>query len=84
MTPPRPRARILENLEAIYQEAYQRAKVASHDDRMLELDASFQREQLLMEILLDIRDGLYAIADAETESSALAKLKVLRTLTKLR
>lgn len=84
MTPPRPRKRILENLEAIYQEAYQRAKVADHDDRMLELDASFQREQLLMEILLDIRDGLYAIADAETESSALDKLKVLRRLTKLR
>lgn len=81
---PRPRERILENLEVVYREAYERARAAGDDGRMLELDASFQREQLLMEILLDIRDGLYSIAEAPSATSALEKIKALRDLTKLR
>ena len=81
---PRPRGRILENLEAVYREAYERAKAAGDDGRMMELDASYQREQLLMEVLLDIRDGLYSISDAPSASSALEKIKALRDLTKLR
>ena len=51
---------------------------------MGELDASFQREQLLLEVLLDIRDGLYAVGDAPPEKSALEKIAVLRKLTKFR
>jgi hypothetical protein len=51
---------------------------------MFELDASFQREQLLLEVLLDIRDGLYTISEAPSSASALEKLQVLRRLTKLR
>jgi hypothetical protein len=79
---PRPRDRILENLERIYREAYDHAR--AHDDRarMFELDAGFQREQLLLEVLLDIRDGLYAIADAPSSHSALEKLEALRKLTR--
>jgi hypothetical protein len=80
---PRPRKRILENLESIYREAYDRAKAEDDRPRMAELDASFQREQLLLEVLLDVRDGLYAIADAPSSSSALEKLDVLRKLTRL-
>lgn len=80
----RPRQRILENLEAVYREAYDRAKALGDDGRMMELDASFQREQLLLEVLLDIRDGLYAIGEAPNPSSALEKLEVLRKLTRLR
>lgn len=81
---PRPRGRILENLESVYRDAYERAKAAGDDGRMMELDASFQREQLLMEVLLDIRDGLYSISDAPSATSALEKIKALRDLTKLR
>lgn len=81
---PRPRARILENLEEVYRDAYDKAKAVTDEHRMAELDASFQREQLLLEVLLDIRDGIYTIGDAESSSSALDKLNVLRKLTRLR
>ncbi len=82
---PRPRQRILENLETIYREAWDLAKAAGDQTRMMELDASFQREQLLLEVLLDIRDGLYhASADDPSVGTALDKLEVLRRLTRLR
>jgi hypothetical protein len=81
---PRPRDRILENLERVYREAYDRAKTAEDQERMFQLDASFQREQLLLEALLDIRDALHAIADAPSSTSALEKLDALRRLTRLR
>ena len=80
---PRPRQRILENLENVYREAYDHAKAEDDRHRMFELDASFQREQLLLEVLLDIRDGLYAVAEAPSASSALDKLAVLRKLTRM-
>ena len=79
---PRPRTRILENLETLYREAYDAARTAGDESRMRELDASFQREQLLLEVLLDIRDGLYTIADAPSAGSALDKLEALRKLTR--
>jgi hypothetical protein len=81
---PRPRDKILENLERIYREAYDHAKRVDDRSRMFELDAAFQREQLLLEVLLDIRDGLYAIGDAPSSSTALEKLEALRRLTRLR
>src|SRR5207249_1510266 len=37
----RPRERILANLEAIYREAYERAKAASDQARMADLDAAY-------------------------------------------
>ena len=79
---PRPRTRILENLETVYREAYEAARAAGDEARMRELDASFQREQLLLEVLLDIRDGLYTVAEAPSASSALDKLEALRKLTR--
>jgi hypothetical protein len=81
---PRPREKVLENLERIYREAYDHARAADDRARMFELDASFQREQLLLEVLLDIRDGLYAVGEAPSSSSALEKLDMLRKLTRLR
>jgi hypothetical protein len=81
---PRPRERILENLERIYRDAYDRAAAAGDEVRKLELDASFQREQLLLEVLLDVRDGLFAIGEAPSPSTALEKLEILRKLTRLR
>lgn len=84
MAHPRPRQSILENLETVYREAFDRAREADDKARMADLDASFQREQLLLEVLLDIRDGIHAIGDASSAEGALDKLKKLKDLTRLR
>jgi hypothetical protein len=54
----RARDRILENLESAYREQYDRAKAAQLPRRMEELDAGYVRDQLMLEVLLDIRDLL--------------------------
>jgi uncharacterized protein YutE (UPF0331/DUF86 family) len=81
---PRPRERILTNLEAIYRDAYDEASALSDKERMSQLDASFQREQLILEVLLDIRDALVKLDGSATPKSTLDKLETLRKLTKLR
>ena len=81
---PRRRDKILSNLESIYREAYDRAKTIDDPGRMLDLDASYQREQLLLEVLLDIRDEIGSIGEVPTGKSTLEKLQTLRNLTKLR
>ncbi len=80
---PRPRERILNNLEAIYREAYSRAKEAGDEQRKMDLDASFQREQLILEVLLDVRDALSAVTETSVSDAALNKLAKLRNLGKL-
>lgn len=79
----RPRDRILANLETIYRESYDRARTAGQDARMAELDWAYMRDQLMLEILLDIRD-LFSVAPAASGGSALEKLEAIRRLTKLR
>ena len=54
----RSRERILENLDEMYKEAFDRAKVTGDDSQMAALDFSYRREQLYFEILLDVRDAL--------------------------
>lgn len=78
----RSRERILANLESIYRESYDRAQKASDHGRMLELDSAYMRDQLMLEILLDIRD-LFSVAPAASGGSALEKLEAIRRLTKL-
>ncbi len=80
----RSREKILTNLETIYREAYNRAQETEDPGRMIDLDASYQREQLLLEVLMDIRDSIQAVGDAPNEKSAFKKLQALRKLTKLR
>lgn len=80
----RSRDKILTNLESIYREAYDRAQQAEDAGRMMDVDASYQREQLLLEVLMDIRDAMHTVGDAPNEKSALEKLQALRKLTKLR
>jgi hypothetical protein len=81
----RAREQILQNLEAVYREAYERAKAANDERRMADLDASYQREQLLLEVLLDIRDALSTLPAAskkgESAASALATFDTLRKIT---
>jgi hypothetical protein len=81
----RSRERILANLEAIYRETYDRARGAADEARMADLDNAFMRDQLMLEILLDIRD-LFAVAPAAPAkgTSAIEKLEALRRLAKFR
>ncbi|HJQ67147.1 MAG TPA: hypothetical protein VJ816_12250 [Gemmatimonadales bacterium] len=80
---PRPRDRILGNLETIYREAYDRAKSANDERRMADLDASYQREQLLLEVLLDIRDALVT-PPASPGVDPLSAIETIRRVAKLR
>lgn len=87
----RPRQQILDNLDAVYREAYERAKAAKDDRRMVDLDAAYQREQLLLEVLLDIRDGLGAASpkvppppSPSPGANPIATLDTIRRITKLR
>jgi hypothetical protein len=79
----RPRERILANLESIYRDSYERAKTAGEGGRMIDLESAYMRDQLMLEILLDIRD-LFSVAPAASGGSALEKLDAIRRLTKLR
>lgn len=79
----RSRDRILANLETIYRESYDRARSSEDERRMVELDWAYMRDQLMLEILLDIRD-LFSVAPAAAGGTALEKLEALRRLTKLR
>lgn len=78
----RSRDRILANLEQIYRESYESAKEGGNPARMADLDNAFIRDQLMLEILLDIRD-LFAVAPAAPApgKSALEKLEAIRRLT---
>ena len=85
---PRPRDRVLQNLEAIYRDAYERAKTDGDQARMADLDAAYQREQLLLEVLLDIRDALTTGAASRGDQPAgpdpIAALETIHRITKLR
>lgn len=79
----RSRERILNNLEQIYRESFIAAQDVANGDRMRDLDNSYMRDQLMLEVLLDIRD-LFAVspaAPAASGQSALEKLAALRRLT---
>ena len=54
----RPRDRILANLDEMYREAFERAKVSGDQSQMATLDFAYRREQLYFEILLDVRDAM--------------------------
>jgi hypothetical protein len=79
----RSRERILANLETIYRESYDRARESGQEARMTELDWAYMRDQLMLEILLDIRD-LFSVAPAASGGTALEKLEALRRITRLR
>lgn len=53
----RSRERIMANLETMYREAFDRAKESGDDTQQATLDFAYRREQLYLEILLDIRDA---------------------------
>lgn len=88
----RHRRRVLDSLEATYREAFDRAKERDDGDEMTRLDLDFQRDQLQLEVLLDIRDLLIPGEPAsekegrsilEEGSALIEKAGALRRMTRL-
>lgn len=81
----RSREKIIGNLEAAYREAFSQAEEAEDDARMGTLDLGFQRDQLMLEVLLDVREALARLPQEETppDPSLLDRAKAVRKFTKL-
>ena len=78
----RSRDRILANLEQVYRESFDRARTTDDKVRMYDLDNAYMRDQLMLEILLDIRD-LFAVSPAAPADSGKSALQQLLTLRRL-
>lgn len=80
----RDRQRILDNLEKLYRDELDRSaetKGAGGE----RLDFEFQRDQLYLEVMLDLRDLLGGSPEEEkSTASLLDKAQQLRNLTRLR
>ena len=79
----RSRDRVLQSLENVYRSAFGAAEEAGDTASMAKLDVDYQRDQLQLEVLLDIRELLSPEAEDKT-ISLLEKAQTLRKLTKLR
>jgi len=88
----RDRRRILDSLEVTYREAFAGAKERGDLDAMARLDLDFQRDQLQLEVLLDIRDVLAPTEEEpakersllEEGSALIEKAGALRRIVRLR
>jgi hypothetical protein len=82
----RERERLVGSLESVYRSAFQDADDAGDADGMRRLDFDFQRDQVFLEVLLDIRDllGHPAAESAGGTKSLIDKAQALRNLTRLR
>jgi hypothetical protein len=79
----RSRDRVLQSLENVYRSAFSAAEEAGDAARMNALDMEYQRDQLHLEVLLDIRD-LLTPEEADKTISLLEKAQSIRKLTRLR
>jgi hypothetical protein len=84
---PRPRERILANLESLYRESYERAGAAGDEAERQRLDFGYRRDQLYLESILDIRDLLVGAAPPgggkPEEPTLIEQVQDLRRLTRL-
>jgi hypothetical protein len=81
----RSRRRILDSLESVYRDAFRKAEEASDAEGMARLDFDYQREQLRMEVLLDLRELLLPKEEEpEGETSLLDRAEALRRIARLR
>ena len=80
----RDRQRILDNLEKLYRDELDRnAGIEGAGGERL--DFEFQRDQLYLEVMLDLRDLMSGSPEEEkSTSSLLEKAQQLRNLTRLR
>ena len=79
----RSRDRVLQSLEKVYRGAFSAAEEAGDTETMARLDTGYQRDQLQLEVLLDIRDLLMP-EEKDKTTSLLEKAQQIRRLTKLR
>lgn len=79
----RDRERVLQSLENVYRGAFKVAEEAGNTAAMDRLDLEYQRDQLHLEVLLDIRELLMP-EQADTTTSLLEKAQQIRRLTKFR
>ncbi len=80
----RDRQRILDNLEKLYRNELDRS-AATEGAGGERLDFEFQRDQLYLEVMLDLRDLMSGSPEEEkSTSSLLEKAQKLRNLTRLR
>jgi hypothetical protein len=84
---PRPRERILANLESLYRESYERAGAAGDEAERQRLDFGYRRDQLYLESILDIRDLLAGASAGSSgkpdEPTLIEQVQDLRRLTRL-
>jgi len=80
----RQRDRVIQSLEGAFREAFHAAQERDDKEEMARLELDFQRDQLHLEVLLDIRDLLSTPGQEEKGSSLLEKAQALRQLTRLR
>lgn len=80
----RPRDRVIQSLESAFREAFSAAQERDDRAEMARLELDFQRDQIQLEVLLDVRDLLSSPGQEERGTSLLEKAQVLRQLTRLR
>jgi hypothetical protein len=87
----RSRDRVLQSLENVYREAFQSAEGRSATDEMARLDFEYQRDQLQLEVLLDVRELLSPAVEPDEDeslvdkgSALLDKARSIRSITRLR
>ena len=76
------RQQILDNLDSVYREAYDRAKKAGDERRMADLDAAYQREPIVASLPIVAPPSAPPKQDSGT--NPLAALDTIRRITKLR
>jgi Spy/CpxP family protein refolding chaperone len=74
---------VLQSLEKVYRGAFTTAEEAGDTEAMARLDLGYQRDQLQLEVLLDIRE-LLTPEQPDKTSSLMEKAQQIRRLTKLR
>lgn len=84
----RDRRQILDSLERVYRQAFEAAEGRDDSATMADLDFQFQRDQVNLEVLLDIRDLLRPDEPepevGERVGGLLDTAQKLKNLTKLR
>lgn len=89
----RERQKILSSLESSFREAFERAEERGDRAEMTRLDLEFQRDQIQLEVLLDLRDLLLPIETVEGDerrslldegSALIEKAGALRRIVRLR
>lgn len=83
----RERDQILDSLERVYRDAFRAAEARDDAETMSNLDFRFQRDQVKLEVLLDIRELLRPKAkgpEEETGAGLLDTAQKIKNLTRLR